>query len=86
MTTFETAIRPIYNLLYLVIALGLVNLIGFIIYRRNVKRHGRHEAKSKAGNGTAVIKKPKTTQTVSGCFSLAQNSHNRIIIFLGYCT
>lgn len=51
MTPLETAIRPIYNLLYLVIALGVANLIGFIIYRRNVKRHGRREA---YGTGWAV--------------------------------
>lgn len=44
MTAFETAIRPIYNLLYLAAALGVANLIGFIIYRRNIKCYGRREA------------------------------------------
>lgn len=44
MTQLETAIRPIYNLVYLALALGLANLIGFVIYRMNVKRHGQREA------------------------------------------
>lgn len=51
MTNFETAIRPIYNLIYLVIALGVINLIGFLIYKRNVKQRGRREA---YGSGWAV--------------------------------
>lgn len=44
MTEFEQAIKPVYNLIYLAAALGVANLIGFIIYRRNVKRYGRREA------------------------------------------
>lgn len=57
MTPLEQSIQPVYNLVYLVIALGVANLIGFAIYRRNVKRYGQREAYGTGWVGLAMCRR-----------------------------